>query len=202
MPDAHAGAPARPGDDDPGPDDWYLEQLRVPETVIGADGQPDFGYASMGDLLIGGAVLADGTSTEVALLVHDGGVVVQVSDAAAAILSGSAGMPSLAERLGLRPLLADDTTPAAPEPDRVWVQSAQGPNAVLVLRPPQGSTVFVGLGLLPETLRYQARLIGVLRLDLVLGDDPLRPALTGRGLAELSARGRGWAGQVSTTDRG
>ena len=137
-----------------------------------------------------------------ALLVHDGGVVVQVSDAAAATLSGSAGMPWLAERLGLRPLLVDDPSAAALEPDIVWVQSAQGSNAVLVLRPPQGRAVFVGLGLLPETLRYQARLIGVLRLDLVVGDDPLLPTLTGRGLAELSALGRGWAGAVSTTDRG
>jgi len=82
------------------------------------------------------------------------------------------------------------------------VQSTQGSNAMLVLRPPQGRAVFVGLGLLPETLRYQARLIGVLRLDLVVGDDPLLPTLTGRGLAELSAHDRGWAGVVSTTDRG
>jgi hypothetical protein len=72
---------------------------------------------------------------------------------------------------------------------------------VLVLRPPQGRAVFAGLGLLPETLRYQARLVGVLRLDLVVGDDPVLPTLTGRGLTELSARGRGWAGVVSTTDR-
>ena len=202
MPDAHAGHAASPDAGDPGPDDWYLEQLRVPETVVGADGQPDFSYASMGDLFVGGAVLEDGTTVEVALLVHDGGVVVQVSDAAAATLSGSAGMPWLAERLGLQPLLVDDPSAAVLEPDIVWVQSVQGPNAVLVLRPPQGRAVFVGLGLLPETLRYQARLIGVLRLDLVVGDDPLLPTLTGRGLAELSTRGRGWAGAASTTDRG
>ena len=202
MADVQAGPSASPDAGEPGPDDWYVEQLRVPETVVGADGQPDFGYASMGDLFAGGAVLDDGTTVEVALLVHDGGVVVQVSDAAAAALSGSTGMPWLAERLGLRPLLGDDPTPAAAEPDRVWVQSAQGSNAVLVLRPPQGSTAFVGLGLLPETLRYQARLIGTLRLDLVLGDDPLLASLTGRGLVELSRQGRGWAGQVSTTDLG
>ena len=70
MPDAHAGH-AAPDAGDPGPDDWYLEQLRVPETVVGADGQPDFSYASMGDLFIGGAVLEDGTTVELALLVHD-----------------------------------------------------------------------------------------------------------------------------------
>ena len=111
-------------------------------------------------------------------------------------------MPWLAEGLGLQPLLVDDPSAAVLEPDIVWVQSVQGPHAVLVLRPPQGRAVFVGLGLLPETLRYQTRLIEVLRLDLVVGDDPLLPTLTGRGLAELSTQGRGWAGAASTTDRG
>ena len=202
MPDAPAGHPRSPDPGDPGPHDWYLEQRRVPETVFGADGQRDFSYASMGDLFLGGAVLEDGTAVEVALLVHDGGVLVQVSDAAVATLTRSAGMPWLAERLGLRPLLVDDPSAAALDPQNVWVQSTQGSNAVLVLRPRQGRAVFVGLGLLPETLRYQARLIGVLRLDLVVGDDPLLQTLTGRGLAELSALGRGWAGVVSTTDRG
>jgi hypothetical protein len=202
MPDAPADPRVAPDGDEPAPDDWYIEQRRVPERVVGADGQPDFSYASMGDLFVGAAVLEEGPTVEVALLVHDGGVVVQVSDAAAATLAASAGMPWLAESLGMRPLLGDDPTPAVLEPDKVWMQSTQGPNAVLVLRPPPGSTVFVGLGLLPETLRYQARLIGAIRLDLVVGDDPLLPTLTGRGLAELSARGRGWAGMVSTTDRG
>jgi len=182
--------------------DWYLEQLRVPETVVGPDGNQDFSYASMGDLLLGGAVTNDGIRVDVGLLVHDGGVVAQLSRSAAATLSGSRGMPWLAERWGLRPVPDGDAGPVTAAPDRSWVQAAQGPNAVLVLRPQEGSTVHVGLGRLPETLRFQLALIGTLRLDLVLGDEPLLATLTGRGLAALAAESRAWSASVAATDGG
>ena len=197
--DATPGADADHGD--PG-SDWYLEQLRVPETVVGPDGREDFSYASIGDLLLGGAVTHDGIRVDVGLLVHDGGVVAQLSRSAAATLSSSRGMPWLAERLGLRPVTDGDAGSVAAGPDRVWVQATQGPNAVLVLRPDEDSTVYLGLGRLPETLRVQLALLGILRLDLVLGDEPLLPTLTGRGLAALAAESRAWSAQVAATDGG
>ena len=103
---------------------------------------------------------------------------------------------------GLRPVTDGDAGSVAAGPDRVWVQATQGPNAVLVLRPDEDSTVYLWLGRLPETLRVQLALLGVLRLDLVLGDEPLLPTLTGRGLAALAAESRAWSAQVAATDGG
>jgi hypothetical protein len=82
------------------------------------------------------------------------------------------------------------------------VQSVQG-RAVLVLRREDApGPVLVGLGELPETARYVARLIGHLRLDLCVADDDVVPTLTWRGLVRLSGQGRAWTGQVATTEAG
>lgn len=191
------------GDADDAPD-WYLEQLRPLAPVVGPDGEPDLAYAPAGDLFRAGGTIGE-KPFEADLLVHDAGVVVQVSTAIAARLAGADGpaaVAGFAAGSGLYPVLPDGGTDDRSRPDRAWVQAVQSEQAVLVLRRDDGDHAVVGLGPLPETLRYGARLLGVMRLDLLVGDTPLLPALTERGIAALSRAGNAWRGVVLTTEQG
>ncbi|HET7762477.1 MAG TPA: hypothetical protein VFL46_08965 [Phycicoccus sp.] len=144
----------------------------------------------------------DGPGFDATLLVHDAGVVLHVTEETAVVLAGGAEVSRLAAWLGLGPVLEEDPSPATAPADRAWVQTVQGPAVLVLRREGAAGPVFVGLGELPETARYLARLTGHLRLDVCVTDADVLPTLTWRGLVRLSGQGRAWTGQVATTEAG